>query len=102
MVSPGFSSVVLQEMMGQGFADVELAKITGLSLARLKSVLTERTGLSDRQLDLLEKAAGTTAGELAAQHLEPQGGPFTELAATLADCRSRPLPRRRPVRKRSG
>ena len=102
MPSLVFSSAVLHGMKRQGFDDAALAKITGLSAARLKSVLAEKQPLTHRQLDAVEEAAGITAGELAAHHIEPRGGPFTEIASELAKHRARPLPRRRQARKRAG
>jgi hypothetical protein len=101
MLSSGFSSTVLHGMKRHGFTDTALSKITGLTPTRLKSVLAARAGLTDHQLDSVEEASGMTAGELAARHLEPHGGAFTELAAMLADCRSRPLRRSRNTRKRA-
>lgn len=102
MLPCGFSSAVLHGMKRHGFDESALAKITGLAPSRVKSVLAEELGLTDKQVDAIEQTAGVTAGELAARHLEPKGGAFTTLAATLAECRSRPLPRPRPARKRAG
>jgi 5,10-methylenetetrahydrofolate reductase len=102
MLPPGFSSAILHGMKRQGFDEEALANMTGLSPARLVSVLAGKQGLTDRQLDAIEAAAEITGGELAAMHLEPHGGSFTELAAILGECRSRPLGRQRQTSKRAG
>src|SRR4051794_18555752 len=102
MLSAGFSSSVLRGMVRQGFDKGTLAKLTGLPPARVTAVLVEKARLTDKQLDAIEDAARMTGGQLAALHIEPHGGPYTELANKLATYRCRPYPKKRVGKKRAG
>jgi hypothetical protein len=102
MASAGFSSAVLHGMLRRGLDQPAIAEIVALPLQRVKAILEEKARLSFRQLEAIEQFTGLTDGELAALHVEPQGGSFTELATTFARLRCKPLPKRRNNRKKAG
>src|SRR5690349_16773184 len=99
MASPVFSSAVVNGMLRQGYDAPAIGKIAGLSPAKMKSVMSEKIGLTYRQLRAIEDAAGMTGGELAATYLEPNGGSLTAITSVIASARSTPVRRRRTTKK---
>ena len=106
MIRAGFSTAILKSMLDLGYAEAEVARIVSLSRAKFSAVLCGKAELTDRQLEAIERATGTSVAQLAALHLEPSGGPYTELANALARCVSDPKvrpahPRVKPNHRRA-
>ena len=87
MASAEFCQDVLRGLSSQGFDDIAIASMTGLSAGRLRRVQIGQTGLTDRQLASIERITGLTCGQLAAAALEPNGGPLTEISGIWAEAR---------------
>jgi hypothetical protein len=80
MASESYSKAVLTGLQRENFSVADLARITGLAVTRIQSVLQEKARLTDKHLALIESAAGMTAGQLA---LRSTNAPDMGLAAVM-------------------
>ena len=100
MFSAAFSKAVVTGMQLRGCTHAKAAHIAGISKRDLDLILSEKKGLTDASLGKIERALGTTGGQLAALAAEPNGGPLTQLMDRFAPFVEEPGPRRKTTRKR--
>jgi hypothetical protein len=79
-----FSLAVIAGLRSRGLSDAEIARAAAIAPDALKEVLSGQRPLSAKSLRSIEETAQTTTGELAALSIEPDGGPYTNLAKTWA------------------
>ena len=79
MITPDYSKAVLEGMRQRGVSLDDMAFITGLPTSGLKLILKEKASLKYRHLELIERATGLTAGQLAALSLGEDAKPLQDL-----------------------
>jgi hypothetical protein len=98
MPSSEFCKAVLDGMKMEGYSDKEIQNSTGISPTHLTAAQAGQRPLTTKELLAIEAATGTSAGQLAAKSLEPDGGPLTEVCDIISEARveSSPAKPRRP------
>jgi len=79
-------------MQLSGCSHARILKITGLSESELKLVRAEKRGLSEKQLEQIERAMDRTGGQLAAMTLPKSS--LNDIFDILAQFKSHPRPKR--------
>lgn len=70
MASPQYSKSVLHGLQKLGLLPRDVAKITGLSEPRVRSILLEKAHFTDGNLAAIEEATSMSAGQLAMSTLD--------------------------------
>lgn len=99
MPGASFSKAILDGMNRWGCSQRQILKITGLSGARYKAILSERARLTDKEIAAIENATGRSSGQLAALTLPKSVQHMTSIFDDLAICL--PTDKRRTIKRAS-
>jgi hypothetical protein len=86
MPSSEFSKLVIAGLKKAGMPLVDVARITGLTEARIEKVLAKKATLTHSQMDAIERATGRSAGQLAISGAGIKDKRLTSLIDALAEC----------------
>lgn len=85
MPSSEFSKLVIAGLKKAGMPLVDVARITGLTEARIEKVLAQKAALTHPQMDAIERATGRTAGQLAMSGAGIKDKRFASVINALAE-----------------
>jgi transcriptional regulator with XRE-family HTH domain len=94
-----FSQAIIAGLRSRGLSDPDIARAAGISPQALAEIRTGNRALSAKSIRSIEESSQLTTGELAALSIEPDGGPYTDLAKSWAGFAETTSPANQPRRR---